>query len=98
MKGFVVLADVVADWSAERQAVVTGVPAETLLGLVASQRKARGAGLYMATGVNQGRSGTLCFWLLECINAISGNLDRPCCRCRTASSSARVSRISGRRG
>ena len=30
----------------------------------------------MATGVNQGRSGTLCFWLLECINAISGNLDR----------------------
>ena len=30
----------------------------------------------MATGVNQGRSGTLCFWLLECINAVSGNLDR----------------------
>ena len=31
----------------------------------------------MATGVNQGRSGTLCFWLLEAINAASGNLDRP---------------------
>jgi anaerobic selenocysteine-containing dehydrogenase len=30
----------------------------------------------MATGVNQGRSGTPCFWLLEAINAISGNLDR----------------------
>src|SRR5262249_22768138 len=38
--------------------------------------EAAGAALYMATGVNQGRSGTLCFWLLEAINAVSGNLDR----------------------
>jgi anaerobic selenocysteine-containing dehydrogenase len=55
---------------------VTGVPAATLRELVRSHARADGAALYMATGVNQGRSGTLCFWLLECINAVSGNLDR----------------------
>ena len=76
MKGLPELQQTVADWTAERQAAVTGVSAQTLSDLVESHRKARGAGLYMATGVNQGRSGTLCFWLLECINAISGNLDR----------------------
>ncbi len=57
----------------ERQAEVTGVPAETLRELVRAHAAAEGAALYMATGVNQGRSGTLCFWLLECINAVSGN-------------------------
>ncbi len=43
--------------------------------LVAAHTAASGAALYMATGVNQGRNGSLCFWLLESINAISGNLD-----------------------
>ena len=75
MKNFDGLAETVAAWTAERQAEVTGIPAETLRGLVRSHREADGAALYMATGVNQGRSGTLCFWLLECINAVSGNLD-----------------------
>lgn len=77
MKGFEDLAEVLARWTPEQQAEVTGVSAERLRELVAAHRKANGAALYMATGVNQGRSGTLCFWLLECINAISGNLDKP---------------------
>jgi len=82
MKGFEGLAKAVAAWTPERQAEVTGVPAEALRDLVRSHREARdadgegGAALNMATGVNQGRSGTLCYWLLESINAISGNLDR----------------------
>ena len=84
MIGFETLAKSVERWSAERQAEVTGVPAETLRELVrahaeASARNApgkTGAALYMATGVNQGRSGSPCFWLLEAINAISGNLDQ----------------------
>lgn len=78
MKNFEGLAQTVQAWTPERQAEVTGIPAETLRDLVRSHGEAslkRGAALYMATGVNQGRSGTLCFWLLECINAISGNLD-----------------------
>lgn len=76
MKHYAALKEAVAGWTAERQAAVTGIDVDTFNSLVESHRSANGAGLYMATGVNQGRSGTHCFWLLECINAISGNLDR----------------------
>ena len=76
MRGLDELRDAVAPWSPERQAEVTGIGAGTLRGLVADHIRADGAALYMATGVNQGRSGSLCFWLLEAINAVSGNLDR----------------------
>ncbi len=84
MVGFDTLAKSVEAWTPERQAEATGVPAETLRDLVRAHSKASarsqpgpgGAALYMATGVNQGRSGSTCFWLLEAINAISGNLDR----------------------
>jgi anaerobic selenocysteine-containing dehydrogenase len=77
MEGYAALEDTVAPWTPERQSEVTGISAEKLRELVSAHRAARGAALYMATGVNQGRSGTLCFWFLEAINAISGNLDRP---------------------
>ncbi|MFP8875531.1 MAG: molybdopterin-dependent oxidoreductase, partial [Myxococcota bacterium] len=76
MKNFAGLEEAVEAWTPERQAEVTRIPADTLRDLVRSHREAAGAALYMATGVNQGRSGTLCFWLLECINAFTGNLDR----------------------
>jgi anaerobic selenocysteine-containing dehydrogenase len=75
MKGYDALRESVAAWTPERQAEVTGISADTLRGLVAGHRAAKGAALYMATGVNQGRSGTLCYWLLESINAVTGNLD-----------------------
>ncbi len=73
---FEMLEKTVAAWTPERQQKVTGIPAETVRDLVTAHAAADGAALYMATGVNQGRSGTLCYWLLESINAISGNLDR----------------------
>jgi anaerobic selenocysteine-containing dehydrogenase len=76
MRGFDALRAAVEPWTPERQAEVSGVSAETLRELVAAHQASGAAALYMATGVNQGRSGTFCFWLLECINAISGNLDR----------------------
>jgi len=67
---------VVAPWTPERQERVTGVPAERLRELVAAHRASGAAALYLSTGVNQGRHGTLCYWLLEAANAVSGNLDR----------------------
>lgn len=76
MKNFEQLAATVAPWSAERQAEVTGISANTLRELVTDYMAAKAAALNMATGVNQGRSGTLCYWLLEAIGAISGNFDR----------------------
>lgn len=76
MRGFDELAAAVSPWTPQRQAAATGIDAATVRALVRAHAEADGAALYMATGVNQGRSGTVCFWLLECINAISGNLDR----------------------
>ena len=75
MKGFDDLRRIVEPWTPERQEAVTGVSAAVLRDLVAAYTSASGAALTMATGVNQGRNGTLCFWLLESVNAISGNLD-----------------------
>lgn len=76
MKNLSALQDAVAPWTPERQAQVTGITAEALIELVDAYLAADGAALNMATGVNQGRSGTLCYWLLESISAITGNFDR----------------------
>ena len=67
---------VVEPWTPERQEPVTGVPAARLRELAAAHRASGAAALYLSTGVNQGRHGTLCYWLLEAANAVSGNLDR----------------------
>lgn len=76
MTGFEAVASVVEPWTAERQALVTGVPAAQLVDLVAAYLAANGAALYASTGVNQGSNGSTAFWLLEVINAVTGNLDR----------------------
>ncbi len=75
--GWSELEKLVQDWSPERTAEVTHVWPETLREMVASYRLADGAALYSSTGVNMGTNGSLCFWLQEVINAVSGNLDRP---------------------
>lgn len=76
MKNLDALKETVKDWTPARQAKVTGISEQTLLELVDAYLAADGAALNMATGVNQGRSGTLCYWLLESISAITGNFDR----------------------
>jgi anaerobic selenocysteine-containing dehydrogenase len=48
---------------------VTGISAPTLRELVRAHHASGAAALYLSTGVNQGRSGALCFWLQEAINA-----------------------------
>ncbi len=63
-------------WTPERTEPVTHIPAATLRELVKTFRTADGASLYSSTGVNMGTNGSLGFWLQECINVLSGNLDR----------------------
>jgi len=75
MSGFDAVAALAEPWTAERQAAVSGVPAAHLRALVAAYLAAGGAALYASTGVNQGTNGSTAFWLLEVINAVSGNLD-----------------------
>lgn len=76
-RGFETLAGIAAPWTPERTEPVTRIPAARLREMVAAYREADGAALYSSTGVNMGRNGSLCFWLQEAINAVSGNLDRP---------------------
>lgn len=76
MSGLPALEQLAAPWTPERAAKVTHIPAERLRELVTAYLAADGAALYSSTGVNMGRSGSLCFWLQEVINAITGNLDR----------------------
>jgi len=75
MRGFDELKQTVSPWTGERQAPVTGISAGVFDDLLQSYLQANGAALYMSTGVNQGRSGSLCYWLLQAINLVSGNLD-----------------------
>ena len=63
-------------WTPERSEEVTTIPAATLRELVRVFRTSKGASLYCSTGVNMGTNGSLGFWLQECINLLSGNLDR----------------------
>lgn len=76
LQGRSALRQAVRGWSPERTAKVTGIPATRLRQMVKHYREADGAALYCSTGLNQGRHGTLAVWLLNAINAISGNLDR----------------------
>jgi anaerobic selenocysteine-containing dehydrogenase len=76
MTGFDEVAAMSAVWPAERTAEVTRVPAETLRAMVRDYLGADGAALYSSTGVNMGTHGSIAFWLQECINAVTGNLDR----------------------
>ena len=73
--GFDALPGVVAEWPPERTEAVTGIPADDLRALVADYLAADGASLYCSTGVNMGPHGTLTYWLLNVINAVTGNLD-----------------------
>lgn len=76
MSGFDSLWQVAEPWPAEKTAPVTGINPEALRELVTAYLAADGAALYLSTGVNQGSNGTLAFWVMEVINAISGNLDK----------------------
>jgi formate dehydrogenase len=77
MKGFEPVEELIRAWPADRTERVTRIPADVLREMVRSYLAADGAALYSSTGVNMGTSGSLCFWLQEVINAVTGNLDRP---------------------
>ncbi len=77
MKGFEAVEALAREWPPERTESVTRIPADALREMVDQYLAADGAALYSSTGVNMGRNGSLCFWLQEVINAVTGNLDRP---------------------
>lgn len=76
LEGLDTLRALVLPWTPERVADVTGIAPADLRSLAAAYLEADGAVLYAGTGVNQGKHGTLCLWLLQAITIVSGNLDR----------------------
>jgi anaerobic selenocysteine-containing dehydrogenase len=60
----------------EAVAQVTGIDAETIIKVAHEYADAPSAATYMATGVNQGRQGTLAYWLLLMLSFVTGNLGR----------------------
>ncbi|MFX0577120.1 molybdopterin-dependent oxidoreductase [Nocardia nepalensis] len=71
------LCALVADFTPERAAAHAGVDAETIRRLAREHVAAPSAVLYARIGVCQQVTGTLTHWLVNTINAVTGNLDRP---------------------
>ena len=67
---------VAADWTPERAAEVTGIPANTIRDLAKGFRDADGASIYHSTGVNMSGFGSLCTWLIYVLLLVTDNLDR----------------------
>lgn len=66
----------VSHYPPERVARVTGIAADQIRLIAREYANAPSAAIYMATGVNQGRQGTLAYWLLLMLSFVTGNLGR----------------------
>lgn len=66
----------IAPYTAEAVADVVGVPATQIRAIAREFATAESACVHMSTGVNMGRQGTLCYWLLHMLSFVTGNLDR----------------------
>lgn len=56
---------------------ICGVPAETIINMAKEFAGAESACAVCKLGINTSRHGTLTYWLVEALNAVTGNLDRP---------------------
>ena len=66
----------VAAYPAARVAPVVGLSAQQIRTLAHEFAQAPHASVYMSTGVNMGRQGTLAYWLLQMLSLVTGNLGR----------------------
>ena len=66
----------IAPYSADAVAEVVGLDAGQIRSLAEEFSGAERAAVHMSTGVNMGRHGTLCYWLLQMLSFVTGNLDK----------------------
>ncbi|WP_068161646.1 molybdopterin-dependent oxidoreductase [Rhodococcus phenolicus] len=71
------LAELVAPCTPEAMAPRAGVDADTIVRLARDHAAARSAVAYARIGVCHQVTGTLTHWLVNTLNAVTGNLDRP---------------------
>lgn len=70
------LRDFIAPYSADVVADVVGIDAAEIRQTALDFARAESACVHMSTGVNMGRQGTLCYWQLQMLSFVTGNLDR----------------------
>lgn len=71
------VAALVRSYAPERVATVTGVPAAAIRQLVREFAAAPSAVCYGRMGLSTQEFGGLCQWLIQVVNILTGNLDRP---------------------
>ncbi|BDX19521.1 molybdopterin oxidoreductase family protein [Halopseudomonas aestusnigri] len=75
--GLAEVRDAVAEFTAERMAPACGIPVEQIRQLARDFAGAERAVCYGRMGVSVQRYGTLCQWLIQIINLVTGNVDVP---------------------
>jgi anaerobic selenocysteine-containing dehydrogenase len=69
--------EIARDYPPDRTEKTTGVSGDTVRRLARELRAADSAVLYGRLGTSTQEFGTLCAWLINVINTVTGNLDRP---------------------
>ncbi|WP_020391567.1 molybdopterin-dependent oxidoreductase [Kribbella catacumbae] len=75
--GLDVVESVTREWTPERAASVTGIPAEDIRRIAREFAAAETAACYGRLGVSTQQFGAICQWAVQVLNIITGNLDRP---------------------
>jgi anaerobic selenocysteine-containing dehydrogenase len=66
----------ISDYPPSRVAAIVGITAAEIIQLSNDFAAAKCTAVYMSTGANMGRQGTLAYWLLFMLSVVTGNLDR----------------------
>jgi len=69
--------ELVAGFTPERAEAMSGLPADVVRRLAHELLAADAGVVYSRIGVSAGPWGTVCQWAVNCLNVLSGNLDRP---------------------
>jgi anaerobic selenocysteine-containing dehydrogenase len=75
-EGLEALREMARDFTPERAALHTGIPAEVVRRIAAEYLAAPSAVVYGRVGTSTQAFGTLCHWVINAINVASGNFDR----------------------
>ncbi len=76
MRGFDAMCEALHAFTPEQVAETTGISSDAIRTYARDFSAAAGAALYMSTGVNMGPFGSVAYWALQCLNLITGNVDR----------------------
>jgi anaerobic selenocysteine-containing dehydrogenase len=76
VEGLEAVRELARDFTPERVAAHTGVPANVLRGIARDFLAAEGAVCYGRMGLSTQPFGSLCQWLINVLNTVTGNLDR----------------------